>query len=182
MDWFRNYELFVGLKRLKRTGWVLRYAPDESIADHVAATLFLAEVLLPTFPVILDASRVYRMLIWHEFAERITGDIPSIYKKVQEAIAPVEAEFVLTLAGDEIYKLWDEFHTVSSKEAFFARFIDKLEPVLQALLYARYGWNGAAEFKNSLIKWIDSVRDKVSSLFEESEKVLAWVESIVSKL
>ena len=71
------------LKRLPRTGWLLRGVPDaESIADHSFGTAFvvlaLADVLNAsgTLPAPLDAGKALAIAVLHDLPEARLTDLP----------------------------------------------------------------------------------------------------------
>ena len=70
--------LLMGLKRLKRTGWLDRGASPgqvESVADHSYLTALIAWLSALDRPD-LDAGKVLRLAMVHDIAEAIVGDWP----------------------------------------------------------------------------------------------------------
>jgi putative hydrolase of HD superfamily len=70
--------LLMGLKRLKRTGWLDRGAPPgqvESVADHSYLTALIAWLSALDRPD-LDAGKVLKLALVHDVAEAIVGDWP----------------------------------------------------------------------------------------------------------
>ncbi len=70
--------LLMGLKRLKRTGWLDRGAPPEqveSVADHSYLTALIAWLAALDRPG-LDAGKVLKLAMVHDVAEALVGDMP----------------------------------------------------------------------------------------------------------
>jgi putative hydrolase of HD superfamily len=135
------------LKRLKRTGWVLKgVASPESVADHsfmlAVMSYFYAKKLH------LDADKCVKMALMHDLGEAFSGDIPdrahdSERTMPREEKRKREAEGMRkTLAllpateAKEMRGLWEEFVARKTKEAQLVKDLDKLEMCMQALEYA----------------------------------------------
>ncbi|MDE5630733.1 MAG: HD domain-containing protein, partial [Bacilli bacterium] len=80
--------------------------------------------------------KVYEMIIIHEIAEAIVGDIVEgsaehLTKSERERIAIYEI-FKNLKNKDYFINLWEEFENRQTEEAKFVYEIDKLDPVLKA--------------------------------------------------
>ena len=67
------------LKRVPRTGWLLRGVPHgegESVAAHSHGMALVALALAETLPQPLDRGRLLAMCLLHDLAEAILGDWP----------------------------------------------------------------------------------------------------------
>ncbi len=152
--WVRAYYEFCQLKQLYRQGWLRRGIPKErceSVAEHslgaALLALWLAESSFPE----LDANKVLRMALVHDFGEIYTGDIipsdpVSAADKQQRERQSVQQVFAGLPQGAAYLALWEEFETGESAEARFVRQIDRLEMGLQASLYQRQGFPHMDEF------------------------------------
>lgn len=134
------YKEFGKLKEIIRQGWVKRKVnPDfnESDATHSLQMLALASVCFRLYPLEhLDKQKVYEMIIIHEIAETIVGDIVEnsdehLTKSEKERIA-VHKIFANLQYKDYFINLWEEFESRKSEEAKFVYELDKLDPVLKA--------------------------------------------------
>jgi putative hydrolase of HD superfamily len=148
MDLLAFVEKVAELKRLKRTGWVIkRIADPESVADHSFSLALMAYVYSKKFG--LNSGRCVKMALVHDICEVYAGDIPSRVRDedkpvpdarkkeleengLKKLIALLPKEF-----ADEIYGLWLEFEARSTKEARLVKDLDKLEMCMQALGYAK---------------------------------------------
>ena len=90
------------LKRLPRTGWLLRGVPDaESIADHSFGTAFvvlaLADVLNAsgTLPAPLDAGKALTIAVLHDLPEARLTDLPGPTKHLIPAEVKSQAEAIV---------------------------------------------------------------------------------------
>lgn len=154
------------LKRLDRTGWVLRgLAPGaESVAAHsfgvgVVAMLLADEV--KSRGVEVDVERVLRLALLHDLAEARTGDMPRTMASYYGAQARRRAEgaaFVDLLGGlsvelREVYEgLHADYEERGSLEARLVKAADVVDLLAQALAFERAGarelgefWEGATE-------------------------------------
>jgi putative hydrolase of HD superfamily len=154
------------LKRLDRTGWVLRgLAPGaESVGAHtfgvtVAAMLLADEVRARGVEV--NVERVLRLALLHDLAEARTGDMPRTMAKYYGAEARQRAEraaFDDVVSGlgvrlKEVYsRLHADYEGRVSLEARLVKAADIVDLLAQALAFERAGareldefWEGAAE-------------------------------------
>jgi putative hydrolase of HD superfamily len=154
------------LKRLDRTGWVLRgLAPGaESVAAHtfgvsVAAMLLADEARARGVEV--NVERVLRIALLHDLAEARTGDMPRTMAKYYGAEARKRAEgaaFEDLIEGlgagqrEEYARLHAEYEERESVEARLVKAADIVDLLAQALAFERAGarelgefWEGAQE-------------------------------------
>lgn len=148
------------LKRLDRTGWVLRgLAPGtESVAAHsygvaLAAMLLADEVRARGVEV--DVERVLRVALLHDLAEVRTGDMPRTAVELYSAEVRKRAE---RAAFDDImseldarwrasYGAWHEdYEERGSLEARLVKAADIIDLLAQALTFERAGARGLDEF------------------------------------
>ncbi|WP_297092589.1 HD family hydrolase [Thermococcus sp.] len=159
-------DLFIeagNLKRLPRTGWLLRgVSSPESIADHsyrvALITLFLADELRAK-GIEIDAERALRIAVLHDLAEARITDVPLtaqyyLDKGRAEKKAAMEL-FIKTSNPREYFRLWREYEEGLSPEGRLVKFADKLEMLIQALEYERAGFKDLDEFWSAL----DSIRE-----------------------
>ncbi|MDT7604452.1 MAG: hypothetical protein QOF61_2449 [Acidobacteriota bacterium] len=154
------------LKRLDRTGWVLRgLAPGaESVAAHtfgVAVTAMLLADEVRARGVEVNVERVLRLALLHDVAEARTGDMPRTMAKYYGAEARKKAEraafddVVEGLVGElreEYSRLHAEYEERAGLEARLVKAADIVDLLAQALAFERAGareldefWEGAAE-------------------------------------
>jgi putative hydrolase of HD superfamily len=150
----RAYFELCQLKQLYRQGWLrdgVSRERCESVAEHSFACTVLATWLAQAYYPELDACKVLRMALLHDFGEIYTGDlIPD------DAVAPDEkhrrevgsvAQVFGKLPGGAAYlSLWEEYERNETAEARFVRQIDRLEMGLQASVYALQGLVEPDEF------------------------------------
>jgi putative hydrolase of HD superfamily len=154
------------LKRLDRTGWVLRgLAPGaESVAAHSYGVAFTAMLLADEVRargVEVDVERVLRVALLHDLAEARTGDMPrtmALYYGAAARRAAERAAFAdMVRALDarraaEYAALHDDYEARESLEARLVKAADILDLLAQALAFERAGarelgefWEGARE-------------------------------------
>ncbi len=154
------------LKRLDRTGWVLRgLAPGaESVAAHSYGVAFTAMVLADKVRargVGVDVERVLRLALLHDLAETRTGDMPRTgaqyyspearRRAERAAFDDVVRELGSPLGGD-YGELHEDYERRLSLEARLVKAADIVDLLAQALFFERSGargldefWEGAAE-------------------------------------
>ncbi len=142
------------LKQLYRQGWLRRGAPAnrcESVAEHTFSVAVLAMMLADARAPALDALKVLRMALLHDFGEIYAGDITpadGVDPADKHALERRSIHQVLDkLPNGALYAaLWQEYESGATPEARFVRQIDRLDMALQAVLYERAGLICAEEF------------------------------------
>lgn len=138
------------LKKLKRTGWVLKGVKNpESVADHSFMLAVLAYMYSKKFR--LNSDKCVKMALIHDICEVYSGDIPNRVRKKdkkmpdrmkrkleEQGLKKITSPLPKNLAN-EIRKLWKELEARKSREARLVNDLDKLEMCMQALEYAKSG-------------------------------------------
>ena len=130
------------LKRMNRTGWVMRGIPNpESIAEHSFRAALLGYFLAKDRG--LNVEKVAGMLLIHDLAESLIGDITPEGEKFMNKL-DIEEKAIKEISEkteiDDIYLLWIEFNYGDSEEATLAREVDKTEMAYQAREYKELGY------------------------------------------
>src|SRR3989344_1078137 len=129
---------------LKRT---LRYATgrdhtlhSESVSEHVFALLYLAHCFLPLEDPegFLDVAKVHRLLLFHDFAEMVHGDVPYHLKTEEhEERERRAATLVFAALPPSLAELghgaWYEYEMRKTPEARFVYALDKVEPIFELM-------------------------------------------------
>jgi len=107
----------------------------ETVAAHSWRLSVLALLIAPEFPQI-DANKLLRMCLIHDFGEAITGDIPSFLKTDAHEVTEVNAVQALlsTLPEPqrgELTTLFSEMDALESNESRLYKALDKMEAVIQ---------------------------------------------------
>jgi putative hydrolase of HD superfamily len=147
------------LKRLERTGWILRGLPygTESVAAHsfgVGVTAMMLADEIKARGLEVDSERVLRMALLHDWAETRVGDMPRTATNYFGAEARKSAE---TLAFADIvsgvgqceadYKaLYQDYEQRGSLEARLVKAADVIDLLIQAYALERSGASGLDEF------------------------------------
>jgi putative hydrolase of HD superfamily len=183
------------LKGLERTGWMLRGIQPgaESVADHsygvVVAAMLLADELVAR-GVAVDALRVLRMAVVHDWAEARVGDMPRTATEYFGAEARKRAE---TAAFNDIVSglkaggisaeygaLHEDYEARESLEARLVKAADVIDLLVQALAFERAGVRGLDEFWDGVAErnlGLDGVAGEVANgvlrqLVEERRLIL----------
>ncbi|XP_066269512.1 5'-deoxynucleotidase HDDC2-like [Branchiostoma lanceolatum] len=137
-----EFMMLVGqLKRVPRTGWVLRGVQNvESVADHMYRMAIMAFLLDGEGD--LNRDKCIKIALVHDMAESIVGDIAPADGISKEEKHRREKEAMLHLSGlvggevgQELYSLWEEYEQESTAEAKAVKDLDKFDMVLQAFEY-----------------------------------------------
>ena len=147
------------LKRLERTGWILRGLPNgtESVAAHsfgVGVTAMMLADEAKARGLEVDCERVLRMALLHDWAETRVGDMPRTATGYFGAGARKNAEtqafadIVNGLnSGESNYKaLYKDYEQRESVEARLVKAADILDLLVQAYALERAGARGLDEF------------------------------------
>jgi putative hydrolase of HD superfamily len=167
------------LKSVRRSGWVERGVADaESTADHS----YMMGLMALALPFGGDRCRVLKMIIVHDLAEAVVGDIISKDNweggsHTREEKTGLEREAMKKIVSSldskiakEMMSLWNEFNDGKTREASFARDIDVAERLIQAHAYHRAG-----NFRKPLEGfWDDSSLSRI-----KSKSIKALVRNII---
>ena len=146
------------LKRLDRTGWTLRGLPNgtESVAAHsfgVSVTAMLLADEMKSRGVEIDAERVLRMSLLHDWAETRIGDMPRTATHYFGSDTRKEAEteaFGDIVAGVTAKTTLSELHCDYEKresvEARVVKAADIIDLLVQTYALERAGARGLDEF------------------------------------
>jgi putative hydrolase of HD superfamily len=148
------------LKRLDRTGWVLRGLPPgaESVAAHsygVALTAMLLADECAARGVALDVGRVLRIALLHDLQETRTGDMPRTVadyygREARRAAERAAFDDIMRGAGaghaGRYAELHEDYETRASLEARIVKAADVVDLLAQALAFERAGSRGLGEF------------------------------------
>ena len=133
------YEKAEKLKTTMRHSWLAHSDRQESSAEHSWMLGMLAIVLFSEIETEIDRLKVLKMVIVHDLAEAVTGDIPSFEISVrQEGKYAAERKALELIVSDlpentstEILSLWEEMEACQTPEAKFAHSLDKIEVLMQ---------------------------------------------------
>ena len=133
------------LKTTPRTGWAVRGVPDfESVADHSYGVAFTALLLADLVPGEFDRGKLLTMAVLHDLPESVTGDLSLGGSRLLPAgaKAQMEAGAMDELLGHHQFgagwrATWDEFEALASPEARLVRDADRVDLLVQALVYER---------------------------------------------
>lgn len=147
------------LKRLDRTGWILRGLPNgtESVAAHSFGVGIAAMLLADEFVrrgIALDVQRVLRMALLHDWAEARVGDMPKTateyfgaeIRKKAETAAFADVVGDLDSLGTSYKDLYDDYEQRTSLEARLVKVADVVDLLVEALALERAGYTGLNEF------------------------------------
>lgn len=126
------------LKTTMRHSWTSDSTRQESTAEHSWMLCLIAMTVFDQMELKVDQLKVLKMLIIHDLAEAIIGDIPAFDiegrkgKKEREMTAMKNITKNLPKnVQNEIMELFEECETKSTLEAQVAQAIDKFEAPLQ---------------------------------------------------
>lgn len=144
------------LKRVPRSGWLLRGVPPgevENVAAHTSGTGLAALLLAELVEEPVDRGRLLSICLLHDLAEAVLTDLPwpavrhlpAGSKAAAEQSALADMLATLPFAADWL-GLWQEYVDVSTPEARLAHDADRLDMLLQASAYEAAGRRGLDEF------------------------------------
>ncbi|MDQ1728724.1 MAG: hypothetical protein QOD33_849 [Pyrinomonadaceae bacterium] len=146
------------LKRLERTGWMLRGLPQgtESVASHsfgVGVTAMMLADEVSKRGVEINCERVLRMALLHDWAETRVGDMPKTATAYFGAGVRRTAETAAfadivkdARAGEEYRSLYHEYEQRETLEARLVKAADVIDLLVQAYALERAGAQGLDEF------------------------------------
>jgi len=165
------------LKRVRRTGWVMRGVHDpEAVSGHMYRMSIIA--MVTNLPGDMDRNKCMKMCLVHDMAECVVGDIAPCDNVPKEEKKRMEEEAMNDLCKlieneqirKEMLDLFHEYEDQSSCEAILVKDIDRFEMILQAKEYEDQGMG-----RGKLQEFFDGVKGKfktdvVKKLVEELER------------
>jgi putative hydrolases of HD superfamily len=168
------------LKSTMRHNW-MRSGRQESSAEHTWRATLLAIICLEYAGVELNFEKLIKMLVIHDLAESVDGDVPGWDKNDRENRKRKEKENSKLMFGtlpkklsDEYYNLFIEFEEGESIEAKYGQAIEKIESQLQHGESGPKFWNEEEKgehmltYPNKAIAKLDS--QFVKDLWDEIKK------------
>lgn len=148
------------LKRLDRTGWVLRGLPPgaESVAAHTCGVALAAMLLADECAargVRVNVERVLRLALLHDLQEARTGDMPRTMadyygKETRRQAERAAFDDIMRGAGrsqaERYAALHEDYEERASLEARLVKAADVVDLLAQALYFERAGARGLGEF------------------------------------
>ncbi|KAH3897073.1 5'-deoxynucleotidase HDDC2-like [Dreissena polymorpha] len=171
---FEFFSLIGQLKRIQRTGWVLRKVNHpESVADHMYRMSVLSMLIDEKSG--LNKERCMKMSLVHDMAESIVGDIAPTdcvdrqekHRKEKTAMTHISS-LVSEDVGLELLQLWTEYEEQKTAEAQFVKDLDCFDMVFQAFEYEQ-----TDKRPGSLQEFFDSTEGKF-----KSQTVQGWVSEL----
>ena len=163
------------LKKIPRQGWIDKLSIDkpESVADHVFSMAIMGMIFSDLEN--QDTGKILKMILLHDLAESITGDIPpeQISKEKKTILENNTMKKILNDLPLSLQKqyhfLWEEYQSNNSKEAKLVHQLDKLEMALQAKIYSNVGYS-----KEKLDSFFNSAKNEIKDpkLLELFSKIL----------
>ena len=147
----------LSLKNLPRTGWVLRGAPRESVAEHTYGTATIALILARMEKLSADdEAALVRLALLHDLHEARIGDlVPSQKARIKPDEAKVEREMLAgTLFEKEIGLLSGK--CARSRVLLLAKDADRLDMLFRAVENRNGGSARMQEFIDSALSQIKS--------------------------
>lgn len=154
------------LKGLERTGWMLRGIAQgaESVAAHsygVAVVAMLLADELQARGVEVDAERVLRVALLHDWAEARVGDLPRTASEYFGAEARRRAERaafedIVSGVGERVAESYNALHAEyeerASLESRLVKAADVIDLLVQTLAFERAGVRGLDEFWEGVLE------------------------------
>ena len=165
----------VKLKKIPRQGWIdkLSINDPESVADHTFSMAIIGMIFSDLEN--QDTGKILKMILLHDLAESITGDIPpeQISKEKKTILENNTMKKILNDLPLSLQKqygvIWEEYQSNNSKEAKIVHQLDKLEMALQAKIYSNEGYS-----KEKLDSFFNSAKNEIKDpkLLELFSKIL----------
>jgi len=163
------------LKKIPRQGWIdkLSINHPESVADHTFSMAIIGMILSDLEK--YNTEKILKMILLHDLAESITGDITPDKITNQNKIL-LENNTMEKIIGDmpqslqkHYQELWEDYQNKKSEEAKFVHQLDKFEMALQAKIYSKDGYS-----YDKLLPFFDSAKNNIThpKLVELFKKII----------
>ncbi len=169
------------LKAVHRQTMLTEPARRENSAEHswhlTVMALTLGEYALPG----TDLAKVVAMLALHDLVEVDAGDLSAYAAPAEQArqlaaeVAAADRLFAL-LPPDQaasLRQLWDEFEERASREARFARALDRLQPMLENVRAGGGTWQERGVTADQVLAKVALIEDGSAELGRFARKLVA---------
>ncbi len=161
------------LKRVPRTGWLLRGVPPsaaENVAAHSHTMTILSYLLAKQASEEVDLTRLLLMALIHDLPEAVIGDIPisaqradPAFREAKEKAEDVAMETILNTLPEEIrlqlQNIWKEYLRGETLEARLVEGADRLATAVHAVELIKSGYPS-----NRFIPFIDHAEATMTKL------------------
>jgi len=169
------------LKTVARQSRITDGSRHENSAEHSWHLELMALVLAGHAPPGTDLARVLAMLLVHDLVEIDAGDL-FVYADGaalarQEVAERAAADRIFALLPDpqaaEIRGLWDEFEERRTREARFARALDRLQPMLLNMRTGGGTWVAHSVTLDRVLAKVELIEDGSPSLGSYARAMIA---------
>ncbi len=160
------------LKGVQRQTMLADPARRENSAEHSWHLTVLALTLAEYAPPGTDLARVVAMLALHDLVEVDAGDLsayaPQADQDQQQAAERAAADRLFGLLppgqAGSLRELWDEFEERGSREARFARALDRLQPMLENVKVGGGTWRERGVTADDVLAKVALIEDGSAQL------------------
>lgn len=172
------------LKAVERKVKPLGLNRYENSGEHSWQVAVLALTLAKFSDKAIDIDKVLKMLLLHDVCEIDADDVFFFDEVGRENIKEQELAAAKRIfgilpedTGAEFLEIWQEFEAAETKEAKFAKAIDRLMPVLQNIYNNRQSWDENGIKKEQILAKTAYIADAGAGVWETvSEKIEAAFE------
>lgn len=172
------------VKAVERRSYLGDGSRREGDAEHMWHLALFALVLGEHADRPVDIGRVVTMALVHDLVEIDVGDVYVYDVEARLAAEPLEraaAERIFGLLPDDqaeqLRAAWEEFEAGETREARFARALDRLQPLLQNLAAGGRTWAEAGTTVEQVRGVNALIGDASSVLWEEVQRLVARAEA-----
>ncbi|MEZ5429104.1 MAG: HD domain-containing protein [Pyrinomonadaceae bacterium] len=172
----KSFEFILELEKLKaiqRRVKPLGLERYENSAEHSWQVSLLALIMAKFADNPPDMEKVLKMLLLHDICEIDADDVfffDEAGRKAAQAKELKAMERILGIlpaeTGAEMLEIWKEFEAAETREAKFAKAIDRLMPVLQNLYNNRQSWRENDVSKEQILSKTAYISDAGEEVWE----------------
>jgi len=151
----------------------------ESSADHSWACAVLADYFITRYSLVLDRTKVMKILLYHDLVEvesgdtYFMGDLSDKEDRENKGATALKNKLPSALA-EEYGRLFEEYREAKTPEAQFAHAIDKLEPCIH-LLDHKDEWRKKGFTEKNLREKKQPAIEKVPVLFDFFNQLMEFL-------